>query len=190
MVHANPGSEDRGEGLILGAVGYEEGAVRPDFLEDPVELLGEDEVRRRPHANVARDRRDLRICALLDEIVIDGNRRQEGVHVRVLGVGEAELHGRGRVVGPPDERALDLRLDADVVIPVDAQHEGLHSTAFSWRSLYQFLFSVMEPQALSSIGGLLRFVRARWGSSGSPRRLPGSSRPCTRLPGPGRSSPS
>jgi len=102
VVDLDPRAEDGGEGLVLRAVRHEERPVRADLLEDPVELLGQDEVRGGSHTDVPADRRDLRVDPLLHEVVVRGDRAQERVDVGVFGVCEAELERRGEVVVPAD----------------------------------------------------------------------------------------
>src|SRR5207247_513686 len=64
VVDADAGAHDGREGFVLRAVGDEEHAVRPDLLEDLVQLLREDEVRRAADMDVPADRGDLRELAV------------------------------------------------------------------------------------------------------------------------------
>src|SRR3989442_778660 len=86
-----------------------------------VDLVGDG-----PHAHVADDRCHFGGLPGLLELVVDRDRGEERVQVRVLGVREAQFHRRRQAVVAPDERPADSRLHAQVVVPVHAQDERLH----------------------------------------------------------------
>src|SRR5438477_497328 len=100
--------------------------IWPDLLEDLVQLLREDEVRRAADMDVPADRGDLRELAVPHQPVVGRDRAQERVDVGILGVREAQLRRGVEVRLPADERSLDPRLDPDVIVPVDAEDEDLH----------------------------------------------------------------
>ena len=126
VVDPDPRAHDRSERFVFGAVGDEKHAIGSDLFEHLVELLREEQIGSRSDPHVTANGGNFGILALLHESVIRRHGAQEGVHVGILGVRQAELRRCGQVSLPADERRLDAGLDADIVIPVHAQDEDFH----------------------------------------------------------------
>src|SRR5207245_4747044 len=115
----------------------EEDSSWPELGEDLVELARQPDVGHGPDAHDAADRRDARVRPLFDEAVVDGERAEERVDVRVLRIREAQFRRGGQVALPADDRAANPGLNPDVVVPVDAEDQGLHCKVSTGPMIYQ-----------------------------------------------------
>ncbi len=123
-VDADPRRKDREQVLVLGPVADEVGRRGPDPLEDLVELVGDPPVGEHPDLRRAREHADLAVLARAAELVEQADRREDGVGVGILGVGDREPGRRVDRLRAPDDRAGDASLPAQIVVAVDADHEA------------------------------------------------------------------